>query len=237
MKMISILLMCCFILSCSSTKVHLYTRYLSADETEVVTRNLEQLGFDVIANTLVFPDDVEQSTLLYSPFVEGEDSINILIDSLDKSGWLVANVKHIFAGNHYYTKNSVGLLLLPDGLVKNDQVTVQDLANEYESKKCESSIKLRLNSDATYQFLYSNNNDNDNDNDNDDENEQLKGNWQVTSYPYIELTSSNKVWRFYYEIHKSIDSDVVGKVELIELKPIDEHYKLPRCGFIYGIRA
>jgi len=121
------------------------------------------------------------------------------------------------------------LLLLPDGLVKNDQVTAQDLANEYESKKCESSIKLRLNSDATYQFLYSNNHNH--------ENEQLKGNWQITSYPYIELTSSNKAWRFYYEIHKSIDADVVGKIELIELKPIDEHYKLPKCSFIYGIRA
>jgi len=221
--------MCCFILSCSSTKVHLYTRYLSTEETKVVTKNLEALGFDVVANTLAFPDDIAQSTLLYSPFVEGENSVNVLIDSLEQSGWIIANVKPIFAGNHYYTKNSVGLLLLPDGLMKNDQVTAQDLANEYESNKCQSSIKLSLNSDATYQFLYSNKHDN--------ENEQLKGNWQITSYPYIELTSSNKAWRFYYEIHKSIDADVVGKIELIELKPVDDQYTLPICSYVYGIRA
>ena len=233
MKIIGVVLMCFFTLACSSTKVHLYTRYLSTEETKVVTKNLEELGFDVVANTLIFPDDVEQSTLLYSPFVEGENKVNILIDSLDKSGWLVANVKPIFAGNHYYTKNSVGLLLLPDGLVKNDQVTTQDLANEYESKKCQRSIKLSLNSDATYQFLYSNNNNNDNDNDN----EQLKANWQITSYPYIELISFNKAWRFYYEIHKSVDADVVGKIELIELKPVDDQYTLPVCSYVYGIRA
>ncbi len=227
--MISVLLVCCFILSCSSTKVHLYTRYLSTEQTLGVTNDLEALGFDVVDNTLVFPDDIAQSTLLYSPFIEGENSVNFLIDSLEQSGWIIADVKPIFAGNHYYTKNSVGLLLLPDGLMKNDQVTAQDLANEYESKKCENSIKLSLKSDATYQFLYSNKHDN--------ENEQLKGNWQITSYPYIELTSSNKAWRFYYEIHKSIDSDVVGKIELIELKPVDDQYTLPVCSYVYGIRA
>ncbi|PKI14106.1 hypothetical protein [Colwellia sp. 12G3] len=229
MKIISVVLMCFFILACSSTKVHLYTRYLSAEETQGVTQDLEALGFDVIANTLVFPDDIEQSTLLYSPFVEGENSINILINSLDKSGWVVSSVKPLFSGNHYYAQNSVGLLLLPDGLVKNDQVTTQDLANEYVSKKCQRSIKLRLNSDATYQFLYSNNTYN--------ENEQLKGNWQITSYPYIELISLNKAWRFYYEVHKNIESDVVGKIEIIELKPVDEQYTLPECSYVYGIRA
>ena len=229
MKIIGVVLMCFFTLACSSTKVHLYTRYLSVEETKGITEDIEALGFDVITNTLVFPDDVEQSTLLYSPFVEGENSISFLIESLDKSGWIISSVKPIFAGNHYYTKNSVGLLLLPDGLVKNDQVTVPDLANEYESKQCQRSIKLSLNSDKTYQFVYSNNAKN--------QNEQLKGNWQITSYPYIELISLNKAWRFYYEIHKSIESDVVGKIELIELKPVDDQYTLPICSYVFGIRA
>ncbi|KGJ90398.1 hypothetical protein [Colwellia psychrerythraea] len=229
MKMISILLMCFFILSCSSTKVHLYTRYLSAEEADAVTKNLEQLGFDVIANTLVFPDGIEQSTLLYSPFVEGENSLNILIDTLADIGWVMPNVQPIFAGNHYYTKNSVGLLLLPDGGRQSDKVIRQDLANEYKSKACDSAIKLRLNNDASYQFLYPNKTDS--------QMEQLTGTWQITSYPYIELTSLNKVWRFYYEIQKSAITDVVGKVEVIELKPLDDHYTLPKCSFFYGLRA
>ncbi|NQY47665.1 MAG: hypothetical protein HRT50_00915 [Colwellia sp.] len=232
MKMISIVLMCFFILACSSTKVHLYTRYLSAEETEAVTKNLEGLGFDVIANTLVFPDEVQQSTLLYSPFVEGENTLNILIDTLAKIGWLVPNVQPIFAGNHYYTKNSVGLLLLPDGGRQSDKVTRQDLVNEYESENCQASMTLRLNSDASYQFLYLNKASAQS-----RKSEQLTGSWQITSYPYIELTSLNKMWRFYYEIQKDIETDVVGKIEIIELKPVDDHYTLPKCSFLYGLRV
>ena len=224
--------MCFFIFACSSTKVHLYTRYLSAEETEAVTKNLEGLGFDVIANTLVFPDEVQQSTLLYSPFVEGENTLNILIDTLAKIGWLVPNVQPIFAGNHYYTKNSVGLLLLPDGGRQSDKVTRQDLVNEYESENCQASMTLRLNSDASYQFLYLNKASAQS-----RKIEQLTGSWQITSYPYIELTSLNKMWRFYYEIQKDIETDVVGKIEIIELKPVDDHYTLPKCSFLYGLRV
>ena len=219
-------------MACSSTKVHLYTRYLSAEETEAVTKDLEGLGFDIIANTLVFPDEVQQSTLLYSPFVEGENTLNILIDTLANIGWLVPTVQLIFAGNHYYTKNSVGLLLLPDGVRQSDKVTGQDLVNEYESGNCQDSMTLRLNSDASYQFLYLTQTDH-----KSQKSEQLQGSWQITSYPYIELVSSNKMWRFYYEIQKKLATDVVGKIEIIELKPVDEHYTLPKCSFIYGLRV
>jgi len=228
MKVISVLLMCFILSACSSTKVHLYTRYLSAQEAETITQDLEELGFDIVANSLTFPGGIEQSTLLYSPFVQGEDTVNVLINSLDKAGWVISSAKPIFAGNHYYTKNSVGLLLLPDGLIPSDKVTNQDIANEYESKECSQSMKLKLNSDGMYQFNYLTKNDG--------ETEQLQGSWQITSYPYIELTSLNKVWRFYYEIQKSTTTDVVGKIDMIELKPIDEHYKLPKCTFYYGLR-
>lgn len=228
MKVISVVFLCFFVLGCSSTKVHLYTRYLSAQETEIITKNLAGNGFNVIPNTLVFPDDIQQSTLLYSPFVQGEDSVNILIETLADIGWVIPYVQPLFAGNHYYTKNSVGLLLVPDGGMQSDKVTSQDVANEYEGKTCDTAIKLRLNSDGTYQFSLPDKVQS--------QTEQLEGTWQITSYPYIELTSSNKGWRFYYEIQKSTKTDVVGKIEFIELKPIDDHYMLPNCSFVIGLR-
>ena len=61
MKIIGVVLLCFFVLACSSTKVHLYTRYLSAEETGKITKNLEVHGFDIIPNTLAFPDGIEQS--------------------------------------------------------------------------------------------------------------------------------------------------------------------------------
>ncbi len=228
MKAISVLLICMLISACSSTKVHLYTRYLSVQEADKVTEELEGVDFEIVSNSLAFPDGIEQSTLIYSPFVQGENTVNVLIDSLDKAGWVISSVKPIFSGNHYYTKNSIGLLLLPDGMMQSDKVTNQDIANEYESKACEPSIKLRLNSDASYQFLYSNAVP--------PQTEQLTGTWQITSYPYIELISSNKEWRFYYEIQNHIEVDVVGKVGITELKPVDDHYKLPKCSFVHGVR-
>jgi len=228
MKVISVVFLCFFILACSSTKVHLYTRYLSPQEVKTITVNLEEKGFDVINNTLVFPDGIEQSTLLYSPFVEGEDTVNILIESLEQKGWLISSVQPIVAGNHYYTKNSLGLLLLPAGISPSAKMTEADLANDYQSKACQSSMTLSLNSDASYQFSFTDKLTH--------QNEQSQGSWQITSYPYIELISSGKNRRFYYQIEKSIVTDVVGKAEIIELKPIDDHYTLPKCTFHYGLR-
>jgi hypothetical protein len=232
MKMLGIVFMLLLLSACSTTKVHLYTRYLSDNEIEVVTKKLQGLGFGVITNSLVFPENIEQSTLVYSPFVEGEETINILVASLQENGWPIANVEAIFTGNHYYTKNSLGLLLLPEGVKRNDQVHRQDIVNEYQSKDCNASIKLTLNSDASYQFLYLNEQASAQKN----QQEQLRGRWQITSYPYIELVSSKKSRRFYYEIQTAITTDQVGKISFIELKPIDDHYSLPQCSFHYGLR-
>ena len=228
MKVVGIILICLVISACSSTKVHLYTRYLSASESSEISKNLAALGFDIIANNLAFPESVEQSTLLYSPLIQGRESVNLLITSLEDSGWLIPSVQPIFAGNHYYTKNSLGLLLLPEGAKQNDQVHRQDLINEYESTACNASITLKLNSDASYQFLYPDKEAS--------QEEQLQGSWQITSYPYIELVSSKKFRRFYYEIQRKTETDVVGKIALIELKPIEDHYTLPKCTFSYGLR-
>jgi hypothetical protein len=107
-------------------------------------------------------------------------------------------------------------------------VNSEDIANVYESKACETSINLKLNSDGSYQFLYLNKKT--------PQSQQLTGRWQMTSYPYIELISVDNMWRFYYEIEKNIITDVVGKIDLIELKPVDDHYKLPKCRFAYGLR-
>jgi hypothetical protein len=154
MKSAGIIVIIWLISACASTKVHLYTRYLSDNETEVVTKKLQGLGFGVISNNLVFPKNIEQSTLVYSPFVEGEDTINRLITSMAEQGWPIPSVQPIFAGNHYYTKNSLGLLLLPQGAKRHDQVHPQDMVNEYQSKDCNISLKLTLHNDASYQFSY-----------------------------------------------------------------------------------
>jgi hypothetical protein len=154
MRFIFTLLLCSLLFACSSTKIHLYTRYLSVADVDKITRTLEEHDFDVVPNTLKYPDDIVQSTLLYSPFMEGEDRANELINTLDRLGWVIASVQPLFMGNHYYAKNSAGLLLLPDGVIPSDKVAIQDLVNDYETKDCQEKVTLRLNKDNTYQVFY-----------------------------------------------------------------------------------
>lgn len=228
MKLVIVTLICGFIFACSSTKVHLYSRYLSEQESAEITTAIEDQGFDVIANTLAFPDEIQQSTILYSPFVQKENGVDILIVILNKKGWTIPTVQPLFTGNHFYTQDSVGLFLLPDGIGQSDKIAAQDLVNVYQSNQCESSIALHLNKEGSYQFIY--------------ENEKpegiaaLKGVWKMTSYPYIELTSPNDNWSFYFEIQQKIETDVASKIKITELAPVDTHYAFPDCSFVYGQR-
>ena len=215
-------------MSCSSTKVHLYSRYLSEPEIEKITKNLEAHNFDVVVNTLDFPSDIQQSTLLYSPFVQGEGRVNVLIDSLDKTGWVIPNVQPLFSGNHYYTKNSVGLLLLPDGVMQSDSIAAQALVNNYKSQGCDMEVELTLRKNGNYLLKYSEKIYSQTD--------HLTGHWKVTSYPYAELSSDNKEWYFYFEIQNKTGVDVVGKIDITELKPVEKYYLLPNCSFVYGVR-
>jgi len=108
MKLLITMLICSVISACASTQIHLYRRYLSDQETISISAAIEQQGFDVITNTLAFPDEIQQSTLLYSPFIEKEDGVNVLLSSLESLGWEIPTVQALFTGNHFYTKDSAG---------------------------------------------------------------------------------------------------------------------------------
>jgi hypothetical protein len=110
------------------------------------------------------------------------------------------------------------------------------MVNEYQSKDCNISLKLTLHNDASYQFAYQNQQASQQAKQQAGQQEQMQGRWQITSYPYLELVSSTKYRRFYYEIQSTTKKDLVGQINFIELKPIDDHYSLPQCSFQYGLR-
>jgi len=229
MKLIAVVLICFGIVACSSTKVHLYSRYLSTTEIEIITKNLEGNNFEVVVNTLNFPSNIQESTLLYSPFIEGENTVNILIDTLDKIDWVIPTVQPLFSGNHYYTKNSVGLLLLPEGVMQSDKAAEHTLVNDYKSEGCDIDVELSIRKNGSYLLKYSEEYTN--------QTEHLEGEWRVTSYPYVELSSFNKEWYFYFEMQTNTKVDVVGKIEMVELKPVEKYKLLPNCSFVHGIRV
>ncbi|KGJ89447.1 hypothetical protein [Thalassotalea sp. ND16A] len=228
MKLIFIMLVSFISIGCSSGQVHMYGRYLSETEIKTISENIEKLGFDVVTNTSPFPDTVTQSTLIYSPFLTDDNGVDDLLNSLSQIGWPIENTEFLVNGNHWFKKNSVGLYLLPEGMKQNDKIPVQDLINEYESRDCDTSVKIQLNRDQTYQFVFQSKSS--------ERNDHLKGIWKLRSYPYIELTSFNQRWWFYFEIEKKIETDNVSSIEIIELKPLDSYKFFPNCSFAYGQR-
>lgn len=221
--------------ACSSTTVHLYGRYLSEAQIEKVKDGLEKTGVKVKTNTLSFPESINQSTLLYSPFIQQENGLENITNSLSKLNWTIADVQMLVANNHWYKKDSVGLFLLPEGMTQNDRIVSRDLVNEYTSRNCKMGVSVQLNQDNTYEMFFSeipdlrteyfrNRID------------YLKGSWKVRSYPYIELTSFNDRWWFYFEIQRKTETDKVSDIDIIELAPLDEYKLFPNCSFTYGVR-
>jgi len=228
MKLLITMLICSVISACASTQIHLYRRYLSDQETITISTAIEQQGFDVIPNTLAFPDEIQQSTLLYSPFIEKEDGVNVLLSSLESLGWEIPTVQALFTGNHFYTKDSAGLFLLPEGAGTNDKIAAPGLVNEYQSEECDASIALRLNKDESYQFVYKNGKAK--------PRAKLTGKWKIISYPYIGLSSVDENWWFYLEIQQTVEVDQISRIKIVTLTPLDKHYAFPSCSFVFGQR-
>lgn len=131
-------------------------------------------------------------------------------------------------GNHWYSKDSVGLFLLPEGVKINDKIANQDLVNNYVSRNCSTSVNIRLNKNNTYKLSFTNKAY--------ERTDHLKGYWKVRSYPYIELTSFNGRWWFYFEIEQKVETDKVSKIKIVELKAVESYSFFPNCNFANGVR-
>lgn len=228
MRFIMSILFCLYLTGCTSTKVHFYTRYLPTTDVSKITKALEDANFTVVKNRHAFPEDIEQSAVLYSLFIQDDKSVSLLTKTLTEIGWPIQQTRALVAGNHWYTKNSVGLYLLPDGVKTANKVATQDLADDYQSRNCNESVKISLKDDNRYTMMFSENKESKAD--------HLNGYWKVRSYPYLELTSLNEQWWFYFEIEQKIEVDKVSKIQIVELKPVDQYRFFPNCSFVTGVR-
>lgn len=231
----SLLSICFFLISCSSTNVYLYQRYLTTEQSQTITQTLEKAGYHVETNNLAFPDDVDSSTVLYSPFLTQTSNQNKPLDDLveiiNRLGFTNLTLQSLYKDNHLYSNNSIGLMLIPHGVIRNDILTTDDLANQYNSEQCRKKehVTLTLNSDNSYQLIYQQKPTN--------IQEHLSGQWQITSYPYLELISANKTFHFYFEITKSERVDLISNINTLILKPLNTHHVYPNCNFVYGMRS
>jgi hypothetical protein len=175
----------------SQTTVHLYSLYLSDSSTKTVKDTLESAGFDVEVNQLPFPNDIQQSSILYSPLIKDREAINIVIEQLLLLNYPIYLNQPLVAGKHFYTKNNLGLFILPNS--ETIEKKTIDIANEYKSENCNYTVSLNLYKNGTYelsftQLPYA------------DITDYLKGVWRITEYPYISLGPKGGHEWFYFKV-------------------------------------
>jgi len=214
---------------CSQNKVHLYSRYLSAEQSNQLTTQLQDAGFTVQVNHLPFPDTLQQSALVYGVPYQHPAAIDQVRLIAQAAGWPLPHVSAIVSGNHSFTGNQIGLFLLPAGIELNAAPTSLDLAAVYQSQNCQSQPELTLSADQRFVIKPAT--------PNGATTRLLTGRWQMREYPYLELQAEDDPdWFYYLEIGRDQTRDATGIVQLITLTPMYSYPVFAGCQLSYGVR-
>lgn len=221
--------MALFFCSCSQTTVHLYSRYLSEQQIQVINDKLVAADFLVKPNQLKFPQSVIQSSLTYSPLIEDRNAVNNIVNVMSHIGWDIHQTSMLFVDNHWYKENSIALMLVPSGVNPQAITNPQNWANAYTSQNCEKERVINLNKNGQYQILTA-------------KNQPLKhhiaeGKWTISQFPYLELQPTGADWRFYYVLESRLEVDKIGQIDIKKLNPMNNHSILANCSFVYGLRV
>ena len=98
----------------SKTTVHVYAKYLdSAQRDEISNAFDSSQRYRVQLNEFDFPANVTENTLLYSLILLEPEAIDIASYISATAGFTIQRIEGLSKGNHWYTKNSIALFLLP----------------------------------------------------------------------------------------------------------------------------
>lgn len=214
--------------SCSQTTVHLYSRYLSVEQSEDIKKELVAADFVVKPNHLKFPQSITQSSLIYSPLIADRQAVNNLINVMNDIGWDIPHISMLFADDHWYKENSIALMLLPPDINPQTHTNLQDWANEYSSHNYELELTIKLKINGQYQIFRSPNQL--------IEEDFAQGTWHISEFPYLELRSKESDWGLYFELKQYLVNDQIGDIYISELSPISNYIDFAGCTFKYGLR-
>ena len=214
--------------ACTSTKVHINHRYLSDETVQKMTALLEEAGYQVATNDFAYPNDIYQSTLVYSPMIGDKQAVTNIIDLMALHGWHIPSVNPLVSGKHWFTRDSVGLYLLPDGVNPHNRSSRQDLANQYQTRDCDASASITLAKDGKFTIAVE---------PAPDDKRSLKGTWDIRNYPVVQLTPDDDLWPWYFEISQHTERDKISAINITELVPLDSYKMFRDCKFVAGERA
>ena len=230
-KLTSYLLLALLLTGCSqSTEVHLYGRYLSDAQTNQVQQALKAQGFTVQVNQLAFPQNISQSALIYGMPLSRPDEVEQIRLIAKTQGFQLSDMHSLVQGNHWYSGDSMGLFLLPDGVSPAQLHSAQDLSFVYQSQGCDEQVQLTLTADQRFEIQPAKGSENDV--------RMQQGSWRVRQWPYLELQpEGNPDWSYYLEISRNQSRDLISLVQQLSLTPLQTYPVFGGCSFVHGVRV
>lgn len=222
-RLLASLLLLNLIACTNKPTVHLYKRYISAAKAQALVADLEQKGIRVTTNEFTFPKSISKTTILSSPLLQQPELIEQTQTSLQTLGFEPATTSSLVIANHWYTKNSLGLFIMPEGANTYNQAQPVHLAQTYTADKCDTNIKLTLEPNGDFHYFI-------------EQRSTLTGKWSVTAYPYLLLQNQQRHFTYYYQLSSSQTIDQISEVDLTELTPLSRSNIIPACQLVFGQR-
>lgn len=206
---------------CSSVTVHVNTRYLSEQEARDVIDKLKAAEFNVKTNTQFFPSQVATTTILYSPLLQDREAV-FRLEKAVTDEWPVSYIRALSISNHWYTKNSIGLYLVPENVNPHQGTSAEDLANTYTGWQCKNQVVLSLHPNGDFSL--------------EKDHDTYSGSWKVTSFPYLQLSGDNPYLHTYFEVSQHGEVDKIGPVTITSLTPVENDFLPDGCVLTFGLR-
>ncbi len=224
---ISVLLAGC----ASKPTVYVYAKYLNDSQKKEVKDAFERAEqYQIKMNDFDLPTSISDNTILYSLLLREPGFITLAEALSAEAGFPIRRTQGLTEGNHWYTKNSLALLLLPEKNGGNGLLFQQDLINQYEGKSCDNVTTLNLASDGTFLLGVQTESDG-------YMQDEVKGTWKYRQYPFVELQKEGLTYaQYYFEIQQFTGSDVVGEIDYVELVSLNAGTLPEGCSFIVGVR-
>lgn len=224
----------CTLAGCASpTTVHIYGKYFDDTDLQPLVAILEEHEYQVETNSLDIPSTISENAILHSLMLDDNTKVDQVQQLANQSGFNINHLLPLTRANHWYTKNSMALILFPENPASSGHIFRQDLDNDYTSENCNYELTMQLNSDGNFQIVgevadYQWTK----------EEEHLRsGVWYYRQFPYLELRPQNRTERsMYFEISKHSKRDKISEIELLKLTPLGNYPWIGKCGFEYGER-
>lgn len=211
---------------CTTTKVHLYTTYLTEQDVANISQSLERHNFTVIKNSLPVPDGITESTIIYSPLRRNTKPLEQAVALLSGAGWPELKTAHFVKGNHWYDDEHLGLIILPADFATKGLAREQQLARSYNGTNCQSPVEIDIQPNNRYKMTYQV----------DGQTKEKQGGWHIPNYPYLALEDGGGLLPMYFEVMQYMETDLIGRIDIIELKALQSYPILAKCQFKDGQR-